>query len=163
MTWNFWLVPLTSLATYRLVRLAMFDTIFDRPRDWLYPQLVMAWTTKESRFAVFATAMLWVSAAVTHGSPVFAVAATAATLATLVLVAVLAGEWVLDMITCQWCLGVWMSAAVTALLATAVAAPWQVWVLHAAATAAGQSVVHLAEEVVETRFLGLGDQPQGRE
>lgn len=59
---------LSVLATYRLVRLAIEDTIFDETRDKLYPWLA-------------------------RGGPV--------------------KQWFLALITCPWCLGVWVAALVT--------------------------------------------------
>lgn len=100
------LLVVAALATYRLVRLAIYDTIFDRPRNATY---------------------MWLS---NRGTP--------------------RADWMLDMVTCQWCLGVWMSAAVTAALAvfttnsTAIVA----WIAFWFATSGAQSLLHLIEDAL---------------
>jgi hypothetical protein len=57
--------------------------------------------------------------------------------------------WLFTMITCQWCLGVWMSAAVTAAATFVVdGVPPYLWALTALAVAAGQSFLHLVEDAL---------------
>lgn len=94
---------LACAATYRAVRLAITDTVFDAPRERLHD-----WLDEGGRFR----------------------------------------QWLYDLVTCQWCLGVWIAAAVTTFLAvtnrwrTVEAMPFVL------AVAAGQSFIHMAEDIL---------------
>jgi hypothetical protein len=64
--------------------------------------------------------------------------------------------WLLDLLTCQWCLGVWVSAATVATLAVCGFDPYSATPLGVAlggvtalALAAAQSFWHLIEALVE--------------
>lgn len=63
--------------------------------------------------------------------------------------------WLLDLLTCQWCLGVWVSFGAVAVLALGGMQPYDASVLGVAlavatalALAAAQSVVHLVEDLL---------------
>lgn len=72
--------------------------------------------------------------------------------------------WLLDLLTCQWCLGVWVSGATVAVLAVCGLEPYD-WsplgvtlaVATALALAAVQSFWHLTEAVVEAIADRLDD------
>lgn len=102
------LLLLAGLATYRLVRLAIVDSIFDTPRERVHSWLI----DRNSRFT----------------------------------------DWLLELVICQWCLGIWMAGAVTAVIAVASDLDLGValWVLFALATAALHSFLSVLETVAET-------------
>lgn len=60
-------------------------------------------------------------------------------------------KWCRDLLTCQWCLGVWVAGAVTATWWTIAGlwSGWQSigeWLVVSLAVAAGQSLLHLVED-----------------
>lgn len=98
-----------TFATYRLVRLALTDTIFDKPRDWLYAKLAVLGAQRDKRKAA-------------------------------------ASNWVFDLVTCQWCLGVWFAGVLTAALARSRGWPVIKWFVWWMGVAGAQSAVHVAED-----------------
>lgn len=87
------LLVVLSLATYRINRLIIRDTIFDRPRaaliNWLLPRRL--------------------------------------------------GGWAVDLITCPFCIGIWVSGACTIAATSAISVP--IPVLFWMASAAGSMIV----------------------
>lgn len=106
------LFTLLALATYRVVRLGLYDRITERPRDAIYA---------------------WLTIGAVKGNK--------------------AKAWLLDLLTCQWCVGIWVSFAVVIGLAAYQSLPFdwrtvlQVFVV-ALALAAAQSLLHQIEDAL---------------
>lgn len=72
--------------------------------------------------------------------------------------------WLLDLLTCQWCLGVWVSIGAVAVLALGGMQPYDASVLGVAlavatalALAAAQSALHLVEDLLLLLLAGDDD------
>lgn len=155
------LVAVMAFATYRLTRLALYDTIFERPRDafydWLNRGVTQTQRTVAAGMLISAAAWLFFGAlsVVTDRSDAFI------TLFFVVGAAFTVGAplvgfrfWLFTLVTCQWCLGVWIAAAVTAVTAFVVdGVPVVVWGLVWMAVAAVQSLLHLIEDAL-SEYVG---------
>ena len=75
------------------------------------------------------------------------------------------GAWLVELLTCQWCLGIWASFAVLGIITAATDSPFSwdaagvfLFTFAALAIAATQSLFHLIEDLVTTTLELLEDQ-----
>lgn len=116
-----------ALACYRIVRLAQTDSLFDRPRDAVY-----RWLAPDPVAVVDGDGEI-----VEWGDPEGH--------------ALGFRRWLYRLTVCQWCLGVWVAAAVVGSYAILTPIDWWTGVTMWLAVAAGQSFCHLVEDKLTER------------
>lgn len=165
---NLFTLVVSAFASYRLTRLILVDSIFDFPRDrvlrWLRrgetkrQRRVGRFTIQVGAFAAFIVTLGWVCGLITD-DPMYPNNSQLAMRLMYSFGIVVAGavtgyrDYLEELLTCPWCVGVWTAAGVTALLSV-----WGHWpviptIVFTFAVAGGQCFLNMGEELIETAIV----------
>lgn len=165
MNLGFFALVAAVAASYRLTRLVVVDTIFDKPRSaaekWLLrgessAARINGWYLAMcGAFGVVIVATARVAGRITNDGLALGLAICLGSVATGAVVGY--RYYVAELIGCKWCVGVWTSAAVAASLSL-----WGHWPIvptcvFALATAGFQCFLNLGEDLLAAVIEGLDD------
>lgn len=165
------LIVAMSFAVHRIVRLLIVDDVFDSQRDKVHGWLAAGQTLRQriaARTVIIAAAIVAVSAAVPwpwipdhlNGDMRLHIIEGCAAIG---LAAATVGyrNWLADMLSCQFCLGLWVSAATVAAVTETVETRFVVGAVTVFAVASAQSFLHIAEQALTSVGM-LADTTEAR-
>lgn len=149
------LLIIATYATHRIVRFILEDDIFEDPRESFHKWLAQGQTLiarNTGKTVVYASALLaialappwpWLTSALSAPDRlhIFEACVAAGLLGALIG----CRNWLVQLLSCQFCLGVWCAAAVVAAAAEVTDTRFIIGVLTVFAVASAQSFLHLIE------------------
>lgn len=152
------LIVAVSFAVHRIVRLLIVDDVFEAQRDKLHGWLASGQTLRQRALARTVIAAVTVTGAAVappwpwlpdhlNGDMRLHILEGCAGLG-LAAAAIGCRNWLSDMLSCQFCLGLWVSAATVAAVTETVETRFVVGTVTVFAVASAQSFLHIAEQAL---------------